>query len=225
MTDDEALAELRDGAAALDVSLQPAQLEQLLAYLKLIERWSAVYNLTAVRDRPGVVRQHLLDSLAIVAPLRRQATAPQILDVGSGAGLPGLVVAIAEPHWPVTCIDAVGKKVGFMRQVIVELGLKSAAALHGRVETVSRSSWTVVVSRAFASLEDFTRLSASALAPGGCWAAMKARGIADEAAQLSSAVVFHVEPLTVPGLNAERSLVWMRPREKATTKDPARSAS
>lgn len=216
MTDHEAIAALSEGGAALGLSLAPAQIECLLAYLKLIERWSAVYNLTAVRDRPGIVRQHLLDSLSVVPPLRRHAAemrmAPKLLDVGSGAGLPGLVIAIAEPDWSVTCIDAVGKKAGFMRQVIAELGLKNAEARHGRVEDLPVGQWNVVLSRAFASLEDFAALSERALADGGCWAAMKAKGVETEASSLRTAAVFHVEPLHVPGLVAQRALVWMRRR-------------
>jgi 16S rRNA (guanine527-N7)-methyltransferase len=168
-----------------------------------------------VRDRPGIVRQHLLDSLAILPALRRHAAslaaAPSVLDVGSGAGLPGLVLAIAEPAWAVTCVDTVAKKAGFIRQAIAELGLARASARHARVEQLPAGQWSVIVSRAFASLHDFVALSGAALAPGGSWLAMKGRDPDDEIAALPPEVeVFHVERLQVPGLDAARCLVWMR---------------
>lgn len=214
-------AELRSGAAAFGLALDDGQIARLVAYLQLIERWTAVYNLTAVRDRPGIVRQHLLDSLAVVPALRRHAEtlagAPNLLDVGSGAGLPGLVLAIAEPAWSVTCVDTVAKKAGFIRQAIGELGLARAAARHARVEQLPAGQWNVIVSRAFASLQDFVSLSDRALAPGGTWLAMKGRDPDDEIAALPPAVeVFHVERLQVPGLDAARCLVWLRRRGEST---------
>jgi 16S rRNA (guanine527-N7)-methyltransferase len=218
-------AELRAGAATFGLALSDAQFAQLLAYLKLIERWTAVYNLTAVRDRPGIVRQHLLDSLVIVPALRRHASSlaepPRLLDVGSGAGLPGLVLAITEPAWAVTCVDAVAKKAGFIRQAIGELGLTHAAARHARVEQLPAASANLIVSRAFASLQDFVALSGPVLAPDGVWVAMKGRIPDDEIAALPAGIdVFHVEPLQVPGLDAARCLVWMRRRGEAADGSP-----
>jgi 16S rRNA (guanine527-N7)-methyltransferase len=233
-------AELRSGAAAFGLALGDGQFAQLVAYLKLIERWTAVYNLTAVRDRPGIVRQHLLDSLAIVPALRRHAqvmresgeareareagqkgATPNVLDVGSGAGLPGLVLAIAEPMWRVTCVDTVAKKAGFIRQAIGELGLDLAAVRHARVEQLPAASANLIVSRAFASLQDFTSLSDRALAPWGVWAAMKGRVPAEEIPALPVGVeVFHVEPLQVPGLDVARCLVWMRRRCESAAGSP-----
>lgn len=215
MNDAAVAAELRSGAAAFGLALDDGQIAKLVGYLHLIERWTAVYNLTAVRDRPGIVRQHLLDSLAVVPALRRHAASlaapPRVLDVGSGAGLPGLVLAIAEPAWSVTCVDTVAKKAGFIRQAIGELGLAQASARHARVEQLPAGQWSLIVSRAFASLHDFVALSEQALAPGGTWLAMKGKPPDDEIAALpASAEVFHVEPLKVPGLDAARCLVWMR---------------
>lgn len=215
MNDAAVAAELRSGAAAFGLALDDGQVAKLVAYLQLIERWTVVYNLTAVRDRPGIVRQHLLDSLAIVPALRRHAALldapPSVLDVGSGAGLPGLVLAIAEPTWSVTCVDTVAKKAGFIRQAIGELGLARAQAKHARVEQLPAEQWDVIVSRAFASLHDFVALSGGALSPGGTWLAMKGRDPDGEIAALPADIeVFHVERLQVPGLDAARCMVWMR---------------
>ncbi len=205
-------ASLREGAAELGVALTPAQCQQLLHYLSLIAHWTRVYNLTAVRDPAQMLTQHLLDSLAVVGPLRRMAAghSASLLDVGSGAGLPGIVIAVACPEISVTCVDAVGKKTGFIRQVGAELGLEHFAALHARVEEVA-GRWDVVASRAFSSLGDFARKTRPVLAPGGLWMAMKGRVPDDEMAGLpADTAAFHVEPLRVPGLDAERCIVWMR---------------
>jgi len=133
--------------------------------------------------------------------------------VGSGGGLPGVVLALMFPHWQVVCVDTVGKKAAFIRQVAVELGLRNLGAEHARVEALKGGAFDIITSRAFASLVDFTRLSRASLAPQGVWMAMKGKTPADELSELSEDIeVFHVEPLSVPGLNAERCLVWMRPR-------------
>ena len=192
---------------------------QLEAYLSMLERWNAVFNLTAVRDRQAMRRQHLADCLAVVGPLRRElsaceggpSVARRILDVGSGGGLPGVVLALAEPTWEVTCVDAVGKKAAFIQQVAAELGLPNLRSVHSRVEKLRLPPFDAVVSRAFASLGDFVRWTRHALVPGGRWMAMKGRNPLDEVADLPAGVqVFHVEPLEVPGLDAERCLIWLR---------------
>ena len=197
----------------LDLSLTEVQVLQLADYLALIQKWNKVYNLTALRD-PGEMRtHHLLDSLSVIAPLKAQTgNRPlKVLDVGAGAGLPGVVVAITRPDVDVTCVDTVAKKAAFVQQVAVELKLRNLRGLHARVETLKGGNFDVVCSRAFASLLDFTTWSADALAPGGIWMAMKGKHPADEIAALPSSVeVFHVEQLTVPGLDAERCIVWMR---------------
>jgi 16S rRNA (guanine527-N7)-methyltransferase len=183
-------------------------------YLELLAKWNAAYNLTAVRDPAQMRTQHLADCLAVVAPLRRElgsATATRILDVGSGGGLPGVVLAIAEPGWDVTCVDAVGKKAAFIRQVAGELSLTNLRAEHKRIETLQTTLFNVITARAFASLADLTQLTRNLLAPRGLWMAMKGKRPDEEIAALPPGVgVFHVEPLDVSGLSAERCLVWMR---------------
>jgi 16S rRNA (guanine527-N7)-methyltransferase len=197
--------------------------DQLLAYLKLVAQWNAVYNLTAIRDPAEMLVQHLIDSLAAIGPLQRYlaarpagASPARVLDVGSGAGLPGVVIAIACPAVIVTCIDAVAKKAGFIRQAAAELSLQNLESRHGRVEQMpERGSFDVVTSRTFASLADFTRPTQAALAADGVWLAMKGRRApvdGPERAALPAGVeLFHVEQLAVPFLGAERCLVWMRP--------------
>jgi 16S rRNA (guanine527-N7)-methyltransferase len=183
-------------------------------YLNLLVKWNAAYNLTGVRELAQMRAQHLADCLAVIAPLRHRiggSAAARILDVGSGGGLPGVVLAIAEPRWDVTCVDAVGKKAAFVRQVAGELALPNLHAEHARVETLAAKPFDVITARAFASLADFTRLTRHALANGGLWMAMKGKQPNDEIAALPPGVTaFHVEPLDVPGLLAERCLVWMR---------------
>lgn len=213
-------ARLEAGLQTLAIEANPQQRQQLLAYLALIARWNRVYNLTAVREPQAMLTQHLLDSLAVWPPLQRveagrtQGPGPglRVLDVGSGAGLPGVVLAIMGPDLRVTCVDAVGKKAGFVRQVAAELGLSNLHALHARVEQLPLATgFDVITSRAFASLADFVRVSQPLLAPGGVWMAMKGQRPDDELAALPPGVeMFHVEPLQVPGLDARRCLVWMR---------------
>jgi 16S rRNA (guanine527-N7)-methyltransferase len=206
---------LSDGLAQLGLTLEVRAQEKLEGYLNLIARWSRVYNLTAVRDPSDMLTHHLLDSLAAVPALRRHLAPrgePRVLDVGSGAGLPGVVLAIVEPRWSVTCVDTVAKKAGFIRQVGAELGLTNLQAVHARVEDLpAGAGHDVVTSRAFSALDDFVSLTGHLLKAEGCWMAMKGRVPEDELAALPSSVeVFHVEPLTVPGLDAQRCLVWMR---------------
>jgi 16S rRNA (guanine527-N7)-methyltransferase len=204
------VATLRAGLTQLQLELSDQQISQLLDYLKLIAKWTKVYNLTAVRDPAEMMTHHLLDSLAAIAPLQKQMRQGKLLDVGSGAGLPGVVIAICCPAISVTCVDTVAKKATFIKQVALELKLPNLAGLHARVENIDQP-FDVICSRAFASLVDFTQWSANALAPTGVWMAMKGKHPADELAALPAAVdVFHVEQLQVPGLDAERCVVWMR---------------
>lgn len=206
---------LAEGAAALGIEPGEAQIDILLAYLGLLGKWNRVYNLTAIRDPLRMVVQHLLDSLSVVAPLRRWSAGAtkRVLDVGSGAGLPGVVIATLIEDFDVTCVDTVGKKAGFIRQVAVELGLRNLHSLHARVESMADVSFDIVTSRAFATLCDFTALTRHLLAPGGTWLAMKGKPPADEIAALPAQIdVFHVEQVHVPGLAADRCLVWMRER-------------
>ncbi len=190
------------------------EVDQLLAYLDLLQRWNATYNLTAVRDPERMLTQHVADCMAVVSPLRRHfgsAPSRRLLDVGSGGGLPGVVIAILNPEIDVTCVDTVGKKAAFLQQVAASLPLRNLHSQHARVEQMKTAPFDVVTSRAFASLADFVDLTGQHLAMGGVWLAMKGKDPADELAALPIGIdVFHVEQLDVPGLDAERCLVWMR---------------
>ncbi len=207
--------ELRAGLAALKLELSDVQVGQLLDYLDLIGKWTQVYNLTAVRDPAEMLTHHLLDSLAVITPLRRhlaqvELSKASLLDVGSGAGLPGVVIAICCPEVAVSCVDTVAKKAAFIKQAALSLKLPNLTGIHARVETLTQL-FDVICSRAFASLHDFTQWSVDALAPSGVWLAMKGKHPADEIAALpATAEVFHVEQLQVPGLDAERCVIWMR---------------
>jgi 16S rRNA (guanine527-N7)-methyltransferase len=203
---------LERDAAALGLSLSPAQRDQLLAYLQLLLRWNATYNLTAVRDAEAMRTQHLADCLAVVPPLRRHlgGRAARLLDVGSGGGLPGVVLAVLMPSLAVTCVDTVGKKAAFVRQVAAELRLPNLRAEHARVERLS-GEFDVITARAFATLAELIALTRQRVEAGGAWVAMKGKHPEDELAALPADVeVFHVEHLDVPGLAAERCLLWMR---------------
>ncbi len=209
-------------APRLGLTLTPTERERLLAYMALIQRWTKVYNLTAVRNTGEMFTHHLLDCLAVVMPLRQGTGAGgqgalRLLDVGSGAGLPGVILAMLNPGWQVTCVDAVAKKAAFIRQAAAELGLPNLEGVHGRVEgasTFRKPEFDLITSRAFASIQDFTTLTRTLLAPNGQWAAMKANLSAEERADIPSGVeMFHVEQLDVPELNEKRCLVWLRPQQ------------
>jgi 16S rRNA (guanine527-N7)-methyltransferase len=204
---------LRSGAKALNLSLSDEQFQHLLGYLALIQKWNKVYNLTALRDPADMLTHHLLDSLTAVVPLSRhtQGQPTKVLDVGSGGGLPGVVLAICMPELKVSCVDTVAKKAAFVQQVAASLKLSNLRGIHARVETLT-DPYPVICSRAFASLPDFVTWSRPALAEGGVWMAMKGKHPRGEIDALPADVkVFHVEPLTVPRLDVERCMVWMRP--------------
>ncbi len=211
---------LRAGLKSLALDLSDSQVRSLLDYQDLIGKWTKVYNLTAVRDPAEMLTHHLLDSLAAVLPLQKHLLgsgllnrgqgSTKLLDVGSGAGLPGVVFAICCPTLSVTCVDTVGKKAAFVKQAALSLGLVNLTGLHARVETIAEP-FDVICSRAFASLADFTSWSAKALAQDGVWMALKGKHPADELAVLPAGVaVFHVEQLVVPGLDADRCVVWLK---------------
>lgn len=213
-------AVLEAGLKSLKLDLSPSQVEALLDYMALIQKWNKVYNLTALRSLDEMLTHHLLDSLSVVLPLRAQLeirglTKGKLLDVGSGGGLPGVVLAIVMPQWRFTCVDTVSKKAAFVQHVSASLGLTNLRGLHARVESLrvdAGEGFHVVASRAFASLPDFVNWSAEALLPHGVWMAMKGKLPTEEMAALPTHVqVFHVEPLHVPGLDADRCVVWMRP--------------
>lgn len=204
---------LHAGVTALNLNLSAEQEQKLLAYVALIEKWNKVYNLTAVREPEAMVTQHLLDSLAVLPHL---GAAKSLVDVGAGAGLPGIPLAIARPDLQVTLSDSNHKKTTFMQQACVELGLANAKVVCERVERVELAHKAdAVISRAFSDLKEFARLAAHLVAPGGRLLAMKGVYPHEELAQLSGNGVpvnikaEQVIPLTVPGLDANRHLVVM----------------
>jgi 16S rRNA (guanine527-N7)-methyltransferase len=206
------LAGLCGGLEELGLKLDYAQVRKLLDYQDLLLKWNKVYNLTSVRDPASMLTHHLLDSLAVVGPLLRHVgeRPTRLLDVGSGAGLPGIVIAICCPHIQVDCVDTVAKKAAFIQQAAATLQLPKLRGLHARVESLTEP-YDVITSRAFASLADFVNWSTGALAEQGVWMAMKGKLPTAEIESLSPTVtVFHVEQLDVPGLGAERCLIWLR---------------
>ncbi len=172
----EGLAQsLAAGISELGLLLDEAAQKQLLDYMALIQKWNKVYNLTALREPQEILSHHLLDSLSAIAPLMRQAQpfgeSFSFLDVGSGGGLPGVVIAICCPNVTVTCVDAVSKKAAFVQQVAASLRLSNLKGVHARVETLE-GPFDIVGSRAFASLPDFVTWSTNALEDKGIWMAM-----------------------------------------------------
>ena len=213
----ELRAPLEAGLQALGLDLTPAQIDTLMEFQALLGKWNKVYNLTAVRDPQEMLTHHLLDSLAAVPALQRHlAQMPAregrtaMLDVGSGGGLPGVVFAICCPQIDVHCVDTVGKKAAFIQQAAATLRLPNLRGIHSRVEQLT-TRYPLISCRAFASLVDFTSWSRQALEEGGTWLAMKGKHPDDEISALPADVqVFHVEPLKVPGLDAERCILWLR---------------
>lgn len=208
---------LVSGLESLQLDLSEQQISQLLDYQAMIAKWTKVYNLTSVRDPAEMMTHHLLDSLAAIPALQRYLQSAgleqgsRLLDVGSGAGLPGVVIAICCPTVRVTCVDTVAKKAAFIKQAALILKLPNLSGLHARVENITEP-FDVICSRAFASLADFTNWSAAALAPQGVWMAMKGKHPADELQALPATIeMFHVEQLKVPGLDVDRCILWLRP--------------
>jgi len=215
--------QLAQAAQQLEIDLPPQRQALLLQYLAQMQRWNRTYNLTAIRDAGQMLVQHVVDSLAVVAPLQKALQGREgatIVDVGSGGGLPGVVIAVACPHWAVYCVDAVEKKMAFVRQMSGVLGLANLHAVHGRVEAMPPLQADVVVSRAFASLLDFATLAGGHARPDGMLMAMKGRHPEEEITALQSQGnwrVKSVQQLQVPGLDAQRCLVWLEPADTNST--------
>jgi 16S rRNA (guanine527-N7)-methyltransferase len=198
------------GAALLGVDLEARQTSRLVDYLRLMERWNATYNLTAVRSIREMATQHIVDSLSAIPSLRTHLPPddPRILDVGSGAGLPGVVFAIVEGQAFVQCVDSVGKKVAFLKHVAMTLSLSNLSAVHSRVEAMrAPPTYGLIVSRAFATLSDFIASTDHLLHPTGWWMAMKGKLPRQELAALPPEIDIQVEPVHVPGLQADRCLI------------------
>jgi 16S rRNA (guanine527-N7)-methyltransferase len=197
---------LDDGLAALDLDLSDAVRDRLIAYVELLARWNAAYNLTAVRDPGEMVARHLLDSLAI-AP---HVTGTTLADLGSGAGLPGIPLALVAPERQVTLVDSNGKKARFLREAVRALKLANVRVIEGRVQDVP-GQFDCVTARAFATLADMLNWAGGLLADGGCWLAMK--GKVDEAEIAAVPAGFRVErivALQVPATVGERHLIVVR---------------
>lgn len=200
-------SQLDEGLAAQSLSLSVAQRQQLIQYLVLLLKWNRAYNLTAIRDPAEMVSRQLLDSLSILPWMQGL----RVLDVGTGAGLPGIPLAIARPELSFTLLDANGKKVRFVRQAVLELGLHNISAEQQRVEQFSPPAlFDTITSRAFAQLKDFVAMTQALLAPGGQWLAMKAALAGEESQALPAGLVTELLPLNVPGEMASRQAVRIR---------------
>ena len=208
--------QLEQACDALGLPVTGVQIDLLLEYLAQMQRWNRTYNLTAIRDPEQMLAQHLFDSLSVVNPLVRKvdsADTAKLYDIGSGGGLPGVVLAIMRPAWQVSCVDAVEKKMAFVRQMSGVLSLPNLSAKHARVEDLMPADCDIVISRAFASLNDFASLAGHHVSNDGTLVAMKGKLPEDEIQVLHQQGAWQVEnvqPLQVPQLNAQRCLVWMR---------------
>jgi 16S rRNA (guanine527-N7)-methyltransferase len=198
---------LSDGIDEMDLPLWAAQREQLMDYLALMNKWNSVYNLTSLRDPLQMVTHHLLDSLAAVPAFK---DAKNVLDVGAGGGLPGIVLAIARPDIQVSLIDTVHKKTAFLTQVKAELGLKNVTVYTMKVQDLKAGPFDVITSRAFADLSDFVNWSGHLLAEGGQFIALKGTAPPEEQERLPDAwKVKELRPIKVAKLEAERHLVFI----------------
>jgi len=197
--------QLNRGLIALGLTLDPDHQLRLLDYLALIEKWNRVYNLTAIREPEKMVSHHLLDSLAVASHLH----ARRLLDVGSGAGLPGIPLALACAEMHVTLLDSNHKKAAFLNQAVMELKLKNAEVCSERVESwQTQNRFDVIISRAFSDMGEFVRITRHLLAPGGMFAAMKGLHPYEEIEKLPpDCKVRQVLPLAIPGLDGARHLV------------------
>lgn len=201
-------AQLADGLDVLGLPLDAGRQARLLRYLALLAKWNRAYNLTAVRDPAHMVSRQLLDSLSIL-PL---VQGPRVLDLGTGAGLPGIPLAIARPDWALTLLDSNGKKTRFVQQVRLELGLANVSVQLGRAEDFRPAlGFDTITSRAFAALDRMVELSAHLLAPGGCWVAMKGPAERAERAALPAGYAVQVRDLRVPGESGVRRALVIRP--------------
>lgn len=193
---------LHDGLEELHLSIQETQIKDLLAFIALIEKWNKAYNLTAIRKKEDMVGLHLLDSLAILPHLH----GTRIIDIGTGAGLPGIPLAVCCPEREFTLLDCNAKKTRFVQQAVLELKLKNVTVCHQRVEDHHpETGYDAILTRAFASLPDIVALTRHLLAPNGVLLAMKGQQAEAESAQVTAATT--LIPINVPGIDAERYLI------------------
>jgi 16S rRNA (guanine527-N7)-methyltransferase len=205
--------QLQRGLIALGLTLEPDTQQRLLDYIALIEKWNRVHNLTAIREPEKMVSHHLLDSLAVAPHLH----AKRLLDVGSGAGLPGIPLALVNAHMHVTLLDSNHKKTAFLNQAVMELKLKNAEVCGERVESwQTQNKYDVIISRAFSDMGEFVRMTQHLLAPGGLFVAMKGLHPYEEIEKLPpDCKLRQVLPLAVPGLEGARHLVLIGREERA----------
>ncbi len=204
-------SQLAKGVAALGISLSEGSAVRLLQYLELVEKWGKVYNLTSVRKPEEMLSRHLLDSLAVLPHI----AGPLVADVGSGAGLPGIPLALARPDWYVVLFESNQKKAVFLQQVRIELGLKNIKVIGERVEGYSpREKFDTVISRAFSNLSIYVQLAGHLCkegGKGGAIVAMKGESPEEELKQIPEQfTVNRIFPVIVPGLNAKRHLVFIK---------------
>jgi 16S rRNA (guanine527-N7)-methyltransferase len=206
-------AVLVEGLSALAVDVDIAQHDKLSQYLALLDKWNRTHNLTAIRDPAQMVTHHLLDSLAVLAHLPKQASI-RVLDIGSGGGLPGIPLAIAKPEWHVVLLDSNHKKAVFLRQAVIELLLPNVEVRAERVQDYEvEPLFDIVISRAFSDLSTFAMLARRLVAPGGRLVAMKGLFPHEELEQMPPDVLIaEVPAIHVPGLDVQRHLVIMEPR-------------
>lgn len=204
---------LVSGTTSLNLNVTDEKIDQLLDFIKLIEKWNKAYNLTAIRDREEMVRLHILDSLAIVPHIEGK----RIIDIGTGAGLPGIPLAICLPEVQFTLLDSNAKKTRFVQQVVLELKLKNVEVLHSRVENYHpEQTYDAVLTRAFAGLPDIVKLTAHLLNKGGVLLAMKGQNLDAELAGIAAKK--SVISVSVPGTDVERCLVRIELPEQAEVK-------
>lgn len=206
---------LTEAVEKMGLILDDKQKQDILLYLELIQKWNKTYNITAIKDAEQILIQHIFDSLSVVAPLHQKINQNQeavVLDVGSGGGLPGVIVAICCPKWHITCIDAVEKKTSFITMVSGRLGIKNLRSKHCRIEDYVSAEADLVISRAFASLSDFANWSGHTAKDNAYLVAMKGRYLEEEIKELEASSEWQLvswQPLEVVDMDAERCLIWM----------------
>ena len=206
--DAQSTTALKDGLSAMAISVSDKQFNQLCLYIDLLEKWNVAYNLTALKDERQMVHHHLLDSLSLTPFV--PDTAKTVLDVGSGGGTPGIPLAIYRPDLAVTLVDSNSKKTAFLRQAVIELGLNNVQVITERVENIKEIQFDTIVSRAFAELGDFVRLSSHLLSKNGVWLAMKGVYPYEEVDRLpENIMVKQVVEVKVPFIDGSRHIVEM----------------
>lgn len=199
---------LLEGIECLDIVLSNEQIQMIDAYSALLYKWNKTYNLTSITNNDDVLTHHILDSLAAVPIFKRYVfEGANVLDVGSGGGLPAIPLAIACPDVSVSLVETVGKKTAFLTQVALSLKLKNVKVFNSRVENLKNLSFDVISSRAFSSLENFINLSSHLIKPEGCWVALKGQVPVDEINSIRDSFRTEIVQISVPFLNEDRNIV------------------